>query len=283
MTKNLRVLAVPALLLAVAACGSGTGTHVAAVHVSATPSATSTVPVPSATPSTHPTEQTPSPKRTVSPPPTITTPPTGPANLVLSPQALDVNDPGFDLINTGGAPMDYVLDWTDNELGLVPNSGRIAPGGYAIIRLEVHALHDIYAEKSSIAVHWNGNTTSMPVTGRYDTGPALEDFKPPSVQMCPGRTGVVAVHAADLEGIRSLTLVWTEKDSNGTTLFVGANPMSQISGNQFVGEFQGTINRLPMDDPGPSGQLLWHVQAFDSGGKESPDSARHEITLFQHC
>jgi hypothetical protein len=80
-----------------------------------------------------------------------------------------------------------------------------------------------------------------------------------------------------------MTLNWRENDSNGRALFVGSNAMSRISGNQFFGQFQGTINRLPMDDPGPNGELLWYVTAYDGGGKMSPDSSRHEIPLFEHC
>lgn len=277
-----RSAAVAALLLAAAACaGTSPAAHNSAnTAASGEPSTTSTVAVTRPTVTTHPTEQTPAALAT----PTPIASPSGPASLVVSPAAVDIVDPGFDLIDTGGAPITFTIDGTDGMVGYVPNSGRIVPGGYAIIRLDVNYPYDVYKVNATINIHWNGQVRSVPLTGRYDTGPGLSNFRPPTNQMCPGSTGVVAVDVVDYEGIKSVTLNWIEKNSTGAVIAVGAPAMSRIgSGGPNAGGYQGTIGRLPADDPGANGQLLWYVTAYDGGDKVSPDSSRHEIPLSQHC
>lgn len=260
-------------------CGSSSGTQSTAASGGAfTPSGSQTsasTPTPTASHS----------RTTTRPKPTVTGHPTGPGRLIFSPQKLSPGDPSFDLINVGATPVKWKAFNNNGMLALNPSEGTVPPGGFVIVTLTYYfPNHDVYNVSTTVDVNWNGQTTPVPMSGRYDVGPYIEDYANPLTEMCPGRLGNVTVAVSDLEDVASVHLIWTELSSGSRTTIASGNvPMTQYNGgNAKAGHFVGTIGPLPSVDPGTDGLLYWHVAATDGGGLET-DGDTQSIPLAEHC
>jgi hypothetical protein len=194
----------------------------------------------------------------------------GAGRLVSSSTTLDPNGSSFDLINVGGAAVDWKAYDNNGMLDFNPAEGTIAVGKSIVVTLvKYFPNYDIYKVNTDVEIRWADGTLPLPMRGRYDVGPGIEFPTGPPHALCPGNQGYASVEIADLDEIASVTMQWTAFDTYRAKLASASLPMTKLSGNERVGKYQGLIGPLPTADPGSSGLVTWKVTAVDGHGHVS--------------